>query len=66
MDLRARVAMAKATSSSEFYERQRALRQRLVVLKAELLPLAEPEDARDLAWFKPTIEQVRDERRRLW
>ena len=51
--------MAEATSSSEFYERQRALRRRLVVLKAELLRLAGPEDARDLGWFKPATEQVR-------
>jgi hypothetical protein len=65
MDLRARVAMAEATSSG-FYERQRALRQRLAVLKAQLLWLAGPADARDLAWFKPLMEQVRDERRRPW
>ena len=53
--------MAEATSSG-FYERQRALRQRLAVLEAELLRLAGPEDARDLAWFKPATEQVRDAR----
>ena len=58
--------MAEATSSG-FYERQRALRQRLAVLKAELLRLAGPEDRGGLAWFKPTIEQVRDEPgRRPW
>ena len=39
--------------------------QRLAVLKAELLRLAGPEDARDLDWFKPATEPVRDERRRL-
>jgi hypothetical protein len=57
--------MTEATSSG-FYERQRALRQRLAVLETELLRLAGPEDARDLGWFKPLVEQVRDERRRPW
>jgi hypothetical protein len=57
--------MTEATASG-FYERQRALRQCLAVLKAELLRLAGPEDGGDLGWFKPTTEQVRDERRRLW
>jgi hypothetical protein len=57
--------MAEATSS-EFYEQQRALRQRLAVLKAELLRLAGPPDGGGLAWFVPTLEQVRDERRRPW
>jgi hypothetical protein len=64
MDLCARVAMAKA--SSELYERQRALRRRLAVPEAELLRLAGPEDARGLGWHMPLVEQVRDERRRLW
>ena len=41
--------MAKATSS-ELYERQRALRQRPAVVEAELLQLAGPEDGGDLAW----------------
>ena len=36
------------------------------VLEAALVAMAGPEDARGLAWFKPTIEQVRDERRRPW
>ncbi len=52
--------MTEATSSG-FYERQR-----LDELKIKLLRLAGPEDARGLAWFKPTIEQGRDERRRPW
>jgi hypothetical protein len=52
MNLRMRVAMAEATSS-ELHERQRALRQRLAVLKAGLLRLAGPGDARDLGWFSP-------------
>jgi hypothetical protein len=47
--------MAEATSS-ELYERQRALRQRLAVLKAELLRLAGPEHARDLAWHRRLVE----------
>jgi hypothetical protein len=49
--------MAEATSSG-FHEWQRALRQRLVVLKAELLPLAGPEDARDMGWYRPGGEAV--------
>jgi hypothetical protein len=53
--------MAKATSS-EFYERQQALQLR----EAELLHLAEPEDGPALAWHRPLLEQVRDERRRPW
>jgi hypothetical protein len=57
--------MTEATSSG-FYERQRALRQRLAVLERELLRLGGPADARDLAWHKPLMEQVRDERRRPW
>jgi hypothetical protein len=65
MDLRMRVAMAEAASSG-LYERQRALRQRLAVLKAELLRLAGPEDAHDLGWHTPLLEQVRDERRWPW
>jgi hypothetical protein len=36
------------------------------VLKAELLRLAGPEDAHDLGWHTPLLEQVRDERRRPW
>jgi hypothetical protein len=43
--------------------RERAAAQ--VVLEAALLHLAGPADARDLGWFKPATEQVRDERR-LW
>jgi hypothetical protein len=57
--------MAEATSSG-FYERQRALQQHLAVLEAELLRLAGPEHARGLGWFVPTLETVRDERRRPW
>jgi hypothetical protein len=57
--------MAEAMSSG-FYERQRALRQRLVVPEAAREAMAGPEDARGLGWFKPTIEQLRDERRRPW
>jgi hypothetical protein len=57
--------MTEATSSG-FYEQQRALRQRLAVLETELLRLAGPDDARGLAWHKPLVEQVRDERRRPW
>jgi hypothetical protein len=49
--------MAEATSS-ELYERQRALRQRLAVTEAELLRLAGPEDARGLGWFKPAVDAV--------
>jgi hypothetical protein len=56
--------MTKATSSG-FYERQRALRQRLAVLEAELLRLAGPEDGAGLGWFNPAAVSVRDERRRL-
>jgi hypothetical protein len=47
--------MTEATSSG-FYERQRALRQRQAVL--ELLRLAGPEDARGLGWFKPAVDAV--------
>ena len=57
--------MAEAMSSG-FYERQRALPQRLAVLERELLRLAGPDDARELGWHKPLVEQVRDERRRPW
>jgi hypothetical protein len=57
--------MAEATSSG-FYERQRALRQRLAVLKAELLRLAGPLSGEALDWFTLTTEHVRDVRRRLW
>jgi hypothetical protein len=55
--------MTEATSSG-FYERQRALKLRL--LETELLRLAGPEDARDLGWHTPLLEQVRDERRWPW
>jgi hypothetical protein len=65
MDLRARVAMAKAMSLG-FYGRQRALRQRLAVLEAEPLRLAGPEDGTALGWHMPLLEQVRDEQRRPW
>jgi hypothetical protein len=54
--------MAEATSSG-FYERQRALRQRLAVPEAELLRLAGSEDARDLGWFSPAADPVRNARR---
>jgi hypothetical protein len=57
--------MTEATSSG-FYERQRALRQRLVVPEAELFRLARPESGEGLAWFRPATEQVHDARRRLW
>ena len=57
--------MTEATSAG-FYELQRALRRRLAVPEAELLRLAGPEDARGLGWHMPLVEQVRDERRRLW
>jgi hypothetical protein len=56
--------MAEATSLG-FYERLRALRQRLAELEAELLRLAGPLSGEGLAWFTPATEQVRDERRRL-
>jgi hypothetical protein len=49
--------MTEATSSG-FYERQRALRQRLAVLERELLRLTGPEDARGLGWFKPAVDAV--------
>ena len=35
-------------------------------LEAALEELAGPDDARDLGWHKPLVEQVRDERRRPW
>jgi hypothetical protein len=54
--------MAEATSSG-FYERQRALQQHLTVLEAELFRLAGPASGKGLAWCKPLLEQVRDDRR---
>lgn len=36
------------------------------VLEVELLRMAGPEDARDLGWFSPAGEQVRDARQRPW
>jgi hypothetical protein len=50
------VAMAEAMSSSEFYERQRALRQHL----------AGPLPGERLSWFHAQVEQVHDEHCRLW
>jgi hypothetical protein len=47
--------MAEATSSG-FYERQRALRQRL----------AGPLPGERLSWFHAQVEQVHDEHCRLW
>jgi hypothetical protein len=47
--------------TGEILERQRGLKARLAELEAELL-----EHARGLGWFVPTLETVRDERRRLW
>ena len=35
-------------------------------LEAALEELAGPADARDLGWFRPLVEQVRDERRLPW
>jgi hypothetical protein len=52
--------------TGEILERQRGLKARLAELEDELLRLGGPEDGGGLGWFAPTIEQVRDERRRPW
>jgi hypothetical protein len=51
--------------AGEILRRQRGRKARLAEFEAKLLRLAGPADGAGLAWFKPLVEQVRDERR-LW
>ena len=52
--------------TGEILKRQHGRKVRLAEFEAKLLRLAGPEDGAGLAWFTPTTEQVRDERRRPW